>query len=904
MRQSPHRLRTFLLAFPLITGLLISVGFVAASGPNRVVLPMVSGGTTSTSTLPPVTASLRWSDPASWPGGRVPVAGDAVDIPRGKDILLDVSPPRLKSLMISGVLVFDRKDLTLTAGWIMLHDGTLAVGSQASPFIQRATITLDAADATEDVMGMGTRGILLMGASRLDLFGQAPAVTWTQLDAHAATGASSLTLKENTTWRAGDQIVVAPTDFYGVAATEQLEIASASAATLTTRTTLQKPRWGELQYVSSTGMTLTRDTSVTSLVLDQRAEVGNLTRNVVVQGADDALWNTSGFGAQIMAMEGGRIHINGVELRRVGQAGKTGRYPIHFHGMSYRADGTVLADASGQFVRNSTIWDSQNRCLVIHATNGLMIQNNICYDIVGHAIFLEDAVERRNTFDRNLILKVRNPAENRRLQNHEGDVFSGGSSGFWLTHPDNSITNNAIADTQGNGIWYALPESPIGVFRNVQMFRPVNTPFGSFANNVTHTNRTFGFQLDWAPSNDAGDITGASYRPTANGRDPGNVAFEAALPYTIDRLTSYKNNSGALWHRQGGGTFERAIAADNPGRAFAGSANCVIQNSVSIGDSLNNATTVVAISNGEPAAGMASYHSSCDVKQHVFVNLPLVPGKTSGVLDTSDYYIRPVDRGLFRDTNLRFINAHFGYRTPPFTSENWTLAGALWDPYGYVGPAGNYWVYDDPFLTAGTTCQTIAPAGQTGKSCVGPYYGLSGFVIDRGNAPWGALMPIEVTRDNGAVWAVGDGRTAPKLGNMRHAALVKGGSYVLRFPASPLPKNLEVTLENMLLPTDWAIIGLPFDGSVTNPVVYATTDGNAQDVRNRPEFATMPNVRVMQPVASIAEVQAATGDKYYQDRASNLIYIKLRHALPLGYTPAPGSDDDLYRGFRVILAER
>lgn len=213
-------------------------------------------------------------------------------------------------------------------------------------------------------------------------------------------------------------------------------------------------------------------------------------------------------------------------------------------------------------------------------------------------------------------------------------------------------------------------------------------------------------------------------------------------------------------------------------------------------------------SNGVPPSGMASYHSSCDVKDHLFVNLPFVAGKTSGVLDTSDFYIRPVERGMFRNTNLRFINAPFGYRTPPFKEQNWTLAGALWDPYGYVGPAGNYWVYDDPFLTAGTTCRDVAPAGQTGKSCAGPYYGLAGFRLDKANESWGALMPIEVTRDSGAMWTVGDGKTAPMLGNMRHAALVKGGSFVLRFPGSPLARNVEFTLENMLAADDWAVLGV------------------------------------------------------------------------------------------------
>src|SRR5690606_23452314 len=34
-----------------------------------------------------------WSDPATWPNAKVPVAGDKVVIARDKEVVLDVSPP-------------------------------------------------------------------------------------------------------------------------------------------------------------------------------------------------------------------------------------------------------------------------------------------------------------------------------------------------------------------------------------------------------------------------------------------------------------------------------------------------------------------------------------------------------------------------------------------------------------------------------------------------------------------------------------------------------------------------------------------------------------------------------------------------------------------------------------------
>lgn len=36
--------------------------------------------------------ATRWSDRSSWPGRKLPVAGDKVTIERGKEVILDVSP--------------------------------------------------------------------------------------------------------------------------------------------------------------------------------------------------------------------------------------------------------------------------------------------------------------------------------------------------------------------------------------------------------------------------------------------------------------------------------------------------------------------------------------------------------------------------------------------------------------------------------------------------------------------------------------------------------------------------------------------------------------------------------------------------------------------------------------------
>ncbi len=96
-------------------------------------------------------APTNWSDPATWPNRKVPIAGDKVTIARDKDVILDVSPPALGGLSIDGKLTFSNDaDLELTTEWIMLR-GELEIGSEASPHTRKATITLTDTVPGEDV---------------------------------------------------------------------------------------------------------------------------------------------------------------------------------------------------------------------------------------------------------------------------------------------------------------------------------------------------------------------------------------------------------------------------------------------------------------------------------------------------------------------------------------------------------------------------------------------------------------------------------------------------------------------------------------------------------------------------------------------------------------------------------
>src|SRR3954466_6363187 len=135
--------------------------------------------------------ATNWSDPATWPNKKVPGAGDKVIIAKDKDVVLDVSPPALGGLSIDGRLTFSNNaDLELTTEWIMVH-GELAIGSEASPYTRKATITLTNNVTGEDVMGgMGDRGIMLAGGT-LNLHGDRKN-SWTKLASTANSGSTSI----------------------------------------------------------------------------------------------------------------------------------------------------------------------------------------------------------------------------------------------------------------------------------------------------------------------------------------------------------------------------------------------------------------------------------------------------------------------------------------------------------------------------------------------------------------------------------------------------------------------------------------------------------------------------------------------------------------------------------------
>ncbi len=210
----------------------------------------------------------RWSDPAAWPDKKVPGQDAVVTIQKGMDVILDVSPPPLHGLTIDGKLSFaDNKDLELTTEWILVH-GELEIGSEAKPHTRHATITLTNNVPGEDIETMGDRGIMMMGGT-LSLHGPEKN-SWTKLAKTAAAGSNTIEVLNAGDWKKGDVIVVASTDFDPHQA-ERRTISRISGNTITLDQKLQYMHYGQVTFG-----------------VDERGEVGMLTRNILIQASPDA----------------------------------------------------------------------------------------------------------------------------------------------------------------------------------------------------------------------------------------------------------------------------------------------------------------------------------------------------------------------------------------------------------------------------------------------------------------------------------------------------------------------------------------------------------------------------------------------------------------------------------------
>ncbi len=606
-----------------------------------------------------------WSNPASWPDRKVPRAGDTVTIEGGKDVLLDVSPPPLDGLNIDGKLSFSNKaDLALTTEWITVH-GELQIGTEAKPHTRKATITL-----TDNVPGNDNRGIIVAGGT-LSLHGDVTN-SWTKLARTAKAGSTRIEVLNASGWRKGDVIVLASTDFDPHQA-ERRTIAALAGNVITFDQPLKYMHFGKI----TDGV-------------DERGEVGMLTRNILIQASADA--DRSYFGGHIMTVAGGKMYVAGVELNRMGQYLNLGRYPIHWH---------IVGNGKGQYVVNSSIHDSYSRCVTVHGTDNVLVKNNVTYNTVGHCFFLEDGVETGNRFIHNLgMLTKCHPDGKPCVPTNLGPFGAEGGKNFdlagqnaknilipsdntaatfWITNPDNTYIDNVAAGSEATGFWISLPVHPTGPFAGTAVGNamwPRRMRLGEFKGNTAHSNFD-GLMMD-RDEQANGHFAVGGHIAQANPADANSPTVETV----VENFTAYKNRNNGIWARGEEDVFKNLKLADN-GIGFTNAAGGFgkyaftsrVVDSLFVGETENigNPSTPAEIAYGRslpkpelpdfPIRGYEFYDFRHELDNDTFVNFEDNATRKTGAIS----YLMYTSFGISTQNSIeraKFINAKPVYFPP------------------------------------------------------------------------------------------------------------------------------------------------------------------------------------------------------------------------------------------------
>ncbi len=447
-----------------------------------------------------------WSTVNTWVEKRLPAAGDIVQIRAGHTITYDVNSDRaIRMIQVGGTLTFSHKKSTrldvglikVQAGDLVTEDGfrcdahmamSRAKSSMPLPALEIGTandpIPANITATVRLVYFAGTDKETLPAiidcGGRWDVHGAPMRRTWVKLGASVKPGDTRILLAEPVTgWRIGDHILVTASKETGAGGTFRKGVPDAAPVGTEERF---------VTHVENTTLTLDKPLELAHQGDGAyRSEVADLSRNVVIESADPD--GVRGHTMYHLDSAGG---ISYAEFRHLGKEGVLGKYALHFHlaGASMRGSGVVGA----------SIWDSRNRWITIHGTDGLLVRDCVGYQSVGHGFFLEDGTEQYNVFDRNLAVQAfrGKPLPKQALPFDENE-----GAGFWWANGRNTFIRNVSCENDAYGYRFQIERrndfDPTLALRTIDggsEKRDVRTlPFLRFQDNESHSEGLYSFDF-------------------------------------------------------------------------------------------------------------------------------------------------------------------------------------------------------------------------------------------------------------------------------------------------------------------------------------------------------------------------------------------------------------------------
>ena len=191
--------------------------------------------------------------------------------------------------------------------------------------------------------------------------------SWRRIDATIRKGTREIKLAKPTDWvKKTDSIVVTSTDYLPGHSEERI-----------------------IDDISADGLQAS--------TVETRAAVALLTRSIriVSDGAEPGSPFTGFIGGHTIVRQGvAKFQVQGVEFKELGQGGRIGHYPVHFH-MARK----VPTDT---FVKDNSVNDSMTRWVVLHGTHNVTLARNVGWKSIGHGYYLEEGTEIDNKLYSNI----------------------------------------------------------------------------------------------------------------------------------------------------------------------------------------------------------------------------------------------------------------------------------------------------------------------------------------------------------------------------------------------------------------------------------------------------------------------------------------------------------------------
>jgi hypothetical protein len=367
--------------------------------------------------------SGNWSDPAIW-GGRIPGPTDAPVIAAGNTVIADRNAS-VAGMQVAGQLIFSPEhSVAIQSTKNVLVTGQLLMQSAKPVIIHALRFTgineRNFAGGGMDMLDSDI-GLWVMQQGQLQLQGQAK-TGWTNAIGAISAGSTQITVLQANGWQVGDELIITPT---------ANEARNVDVRTIT----------------AIKGNTISLNAAATAHPLINNrwtAEVGNLTRNVRIEG-------TAAGKSHIFIRATVPQKIQQVAFRYLGprkdQGGTTvkelipGRYGLHFHHCNEGSDGSL--------VEGCVMRDIDNHAYVPHVSHGITMDHNIAFNCIETPFWwdMPDATHR-TVWTHNLVAGAKYFQGAISFDTQGAPTF--GANGFMLSMgDDNRCDSNVVVGQEG-----------------------------------------------------------------------------------------------------------------------------------------------------------------------------------------------------------------------------------------------------------------------------------------------------------------------------------------------------------------------------------------------------------------------------------------------------------------------